>query len=652
VAMALIVRYTGSLSWSGIAANAHELLRPMTIWHIPMLEDSGGILGAIGAPVQVSVATLVGLSLFLGCAGKSAQFPLYVWLPDAMAGPTPVSALIHAATMVTAGVYLVCRLSPVFVLSPAALFVVAIIGAFTAILAATIALVQNDIKKVLAYSTVSQLGYMFIGVGVGAFSAGFFHVITHAFFKACLFLGAGSVIHAMHAKIHDVDASQDVRNMGGLRKYMPITHYTFLASCLAIAGFPLTSGFYSKDEILHKAFTAKVLPPPGSGGRMNSAQGAVEYFAWPEWTGTLLLTLGLIGAVMTAFYMFRLYFLTFWGDFRGWKPVAGFAPPALAGHGHDDHGHDHGDHDHGDHDDHAHHAHDPNAEGPEPHESPLPMYLPLVILGFLALVAGVLWTHPLEHWLAPVFKQVQGSLSFAEGGEIVQVLAIGAFAVGAGLALWIYYLQKGAPARAAAAAAPKLHQLLLDKWRVDEFYDEFIIGTFDFVADVCVWIDKWVVDGIVARLTAWVVAVAGHLLRLLQTGRVQAYAAVMMVGMALLGWFFTMPQPRAVVSGDQSSGRFTVSAAPGLGYAYRWDANADGKPDAEKFGNRTSVEVRVNAGESLDVTLEVQNAFGRVGSRTFTVSRPKAEDGMGASAPAPTGQKVARALTGQAEVVR
>jgi NADH-quinone oxidoreductase subunit L len=284
------------------------------------------------------------------------------------------------------------------------------------------------------------------------------------------------------------------------------------------------------------------------------------------------------------------------------------------------------------------------------------MYLPLVILGFLALVAGLLWTHPLEHWLAPVFKQVEKSLSFAEGGEIVQILAIGAFAVGSGLALWIYYLRGGAPARAVAASAPKLHQLMLDKWRVDEFYDEFFIGTIDFVADVCVWVDKWVVDGIVARLTAWVVAVAGHLLRLLQTGRVQAYAAVMMVGMAMLGWFFTMPQPRAVVSGDQSSGRFTVNAAPGLGYAYRWDADADGKPDAEKFGNKKSVELTLRAGESRDVKLEVQNAFGRIGERTFTITRPKPDDDRGASALAPAGQKVARAVTGKltekVEVVR
>jgi NADH-quinone oxidoreductase subunit L len=226
VAMGLLVYYAGALDWSGIDANGQRLVHSVKVWpignEIPIaqyLPDSWAAW--VNEHRHVSVATLVGLALFLGCAGKSAQIPLYVWLPDAMAGPTPVSALIHAATMVTAGVYLVCRLAGVFVLSPAAMFTVAFVGAITAFFAATIALVQNDIKKVLAYSTVSQLGYMFLGVGVGAFASGFFHVVTHAFFKACLFLGAGSVIHAMHARIHDHDASQDMRNMGGLQKYMP-----------------------------------------------------------------------------------------------------------------------------------------------------------------------------------------------------------------------------------------------------------------------------------------------------------------------------------------------------------------------------------------------------------------------------------------------
>jgi NADH-quinone oxidoreductase subunit L len=293
VAMALLIRYTGALDWDGMALGSRGLMTELRVWDgqlfAPYLPS---FLSFLTEQRSMSVATLVGLSLFLGCAGKSAQIPLYVWLPDAMAGPTPVSALIHAATMVTAGIYLVCRMAGIFTLSPAAMFVVACIGALTALFAATIALVQRDIKKVLAYSTVSQLGFMFLGVGVGAFTAGFFHVLTHAFFKACLFLGAGSVIHAMHARIHDTDASQDVNNMGGMKKYLPWTHLTFLVSVLAIAGLPLTSGFFSKDEILYSAYTRSVV------SRNPNA------FVWPEWTGTVLFAVGVTAAVMTAFYMF------------------------------------------------------------------------------------------------------------------------------------------------------------------------------------------------------------------------------------------------------------------------------------------------------------------------------------------------------------
>ncbi len=621
VAMALLIRYTGSLTWSGIAAHGQELLRPITVWQIPLLEGRAGFVGAIGAPVQVTAATLVGLSLFLGCAGKSAQIPLYVWLPDAMAGPTPVSALIHAATMVTAGVYLVCRTAPVFVLSPAAMFTVAITGAATALLAATIALVQNDIKKVLAYSTVSQLGYMFMGVGVGAFTAGFFHVITHAFFKACLFLGAGSVIHAMHARVHDNDASQDIRNMGGLRKHLPITHATFLASCLAIAGFPFTSGFYSKDEILHGAFASSVRPPTDDG----TAYG-LPLFTWPTWGGTVLLTAGLLGALMTAFYMFRLYFLTFSGEFRGWKIVANWKEPE-GGHGHDAHAHAaHG------HDAHGHDAHPKEPlEGPDPHESPWQMYVPLVILGFLALVGGILFNHPLEKWLEPVFAVAKKSVEVADKGGSVQVLATIAGLAGIAIAYYVYENQRGAPAKQLAERMPGLHQLVYDKWRVDEFYDEFFIGTVDFIADVFVWIDTWVVDGIISRFTSWLVAVSGYLLRLLQTGRIQAYAAVMMVGTACLGWFFTMPQARTHVERDDNSGHYVVQAAPGLGYAYRWDADADGKPDAPDFSDKKSVELSLGVGQSRKVELEVKNAFGRVGHQTITLTRPKPEEPKRAS---------------------
>src|SRR5690606_5482543 len=307
-------------------------------------------------PTTIFASTLIALALFLGAAGKSAQVPLYVWLPDAMAGPTPVSALIHAATMVTAGVYLVARMAGVFVMSPAAMATVAVVGAFTAIFAASMGLFQRDLKKVLAYSTVSQLGFMFIGVGTGAFVAGFFHVFTHAFFKACLFLGAGSVIHAMHARIHDADASQDMRFMGGLARYMPITRWTFLISCVAIAGVPPLAGFWSKDEILWLAFSQQVQAPNVAG-----------IWTWPSWLGPAIFVVGILAATMTAFYMFRAYFMTFHGEFRGWTIVKGWVDPHAA-HGHDDHGH--GDDDHG-HDDHHHDGPVAGKEldGPVPHES-------------------------------------------------------------------------------------------------------------------------------------------------------------------------------------------------------------------------------------------------------------------------------------------
>ena len=361
VAMGLLLYFVGALDWSGIESNKEALLAPVKLWpignEVPLArilpEDAGKWLNQ---PRYVSGATLVGLFLFLGCAGKSAQIPLFVWLPDAMAGPTPVSALIHAATMVTAGVYLMCRMAGVFVLSPTAMFVVALVGGFTALFAATIALVQNDIKKVLAYSTVSQLGYMFLGVGVGAFVAGFFHVLTHAFFKACLFLGAGSVIHAMHARIHDTDQSQDMRYMGGLRKFMPVTFLTFAAAWAAIVGFPLTSGFFSKDEILLKANTSFV-------AGTSVAQGD---FTWPAWGHWVLWGLGAAAAILTAFYMTRLFIGIFFGEFRGWTIVRGYQAAvhghADAGHGgHDDHADEHG---------HAHEQPGPDMQGPTPHELP------------------------------------------------------------------------------------------------------------------------------------------------------------------------------------------------------------------------------------------------------------------------------------------
>src|SRR5580698_8038694 len=340
-AMFLLAHYTGALDWNGIANGATSLVHPGEAWRVHVWPVGGGQYTGVlhflqpVKPFTVSAATAVGLALLLGCTGKSAQIPLYIWLPDAMAGPTPVSALIHAATMVTAGVYLICRLSFVFVLSPFTMMVIAIVGASTAFLAATIALVQNDIKKVLAYSTVSQLGFMFLGVGVGAFVAGFFHVFTHAFFKACLFLGAGSVIHAMHARVHDDAQAQDIRNMGGLRKWLPLTHWTFAAATAAIIGVPFTSGFFSKDEILYRAFVDHTVNPLAGSGILRK----LGTFSPPLWIGPLLYAMAVAAATHAAA-------------------------------------------DHVDDDDAPGHAHreDPATPGHAPHESPWQMTIPLIIL--------------------------------------------------------------------------------------------------------------------------------------------------------------------------------------------------------------------------------------------------------------------------------
>ncbi|HET7541778.1 MAG TPA: NADH-quinone oxidoreductase subunit L [Polyangiaceae bacterium] len=625
VAMGLLLYFTGGLDWSTIDNGARGLLQPVQIWplgtHVPAASLIGGSFEQwINMPRTVSAATLVGLALFLGCAGKSAQLPLYVWLPDAMAGPTPVSALIHAATMVTAGVYLLCRLSFVMVLSPAAMATVAVVGAATAMFSASIAFAQQDIKKVLAYSTVSQLGYMFLGVGVGAFTAGFFHVITHAFFKACMFLGAGSVIHAMHARIHDTDASQDMRNMGGLRKYMPITFWTFTAAWAAIVGLPFTSGFFSKDEILLRAFTSFVKTPVKS---MSAGGGlSMEVFVWPTWLGTALYAMGLLTALMTAFYMTRLYIGTFFGEFRGWKIVKNWKEPEHA-HGHDDHGHGH------------HHAHDPSVplEGPTPHESPWQMWVPLAILGFLAAVAGFLnaplfHLTPFEHWLEPVFEKASHSVQLIDDWERFEYpflgLAFLSFAGGSGIAYFIYVMQKGKPAQAFVEAMPGLHALVVDKWRVDEIYEEYVIGAVDSLAEFFAWADKWIVDFLLARVSTFLVSISGTALRFIQTGRVQTYAAVTVLGLGAMGWFFVTPRAEATVLANDESGVYSLTAAQGLGYSYRWDMNNDGKWDGDKggFGNTTQQSLNLAVKENRTVRLEVKNAFGRTAVRSFNFERP------------------------------
>jgi NADH-quinone oxidoreductase subunit L len=654
VAMGLLLYYTGSLDWSGIQGGAHNLLTPVQVWpfgtHVPAATLlPHGAEAWLNAPRYVSAATLVGLALFLGCAGKSAQLPLYVWLPDAMAGPTPVSALIHAATMVTAGVYLLCRLSFVMVLSPAAMAVVAFTGALTALFAASIAFAQNDIKKVLAYSTVSQLGYMFLGVGVGAFTAGFFHVITHAFFKACMFLGAGSVIHAMHARIHDTDASQDMRNMGGLRKYMPYTFLTFLASWAAIVGLPLTSGFFSKDEILLKAYTSFIKSPIDT-GTMTDGNVMMDIFAWPSWLGTALYAMGLITALMTAFYMTRLFIGIFFGEFKGWKIVKNWQEPKGA-HGQAAHGHAH---------------HDPSVplEGPTPHESPWQMWLPLAILGALALVSGFLNAAPLhitpfEHWLEPVFAKAGEGVQLIEGHEgyvpLFLGLAFAAFAGGSGIAYFVYVTQQGKPAQRFVSAFPGFHALVFDKWRIDEIYEEYVIGAVDSLAEFFTWADKWIVDFLLARLTSFIVSASGSALRFLQTGRVQTYAAVMVLGLGGVGWFFVTPRADAELASNAESGAYSLTAAEGLGYSYRWDVNNDGKWDSEKFGTQTQASLNLAVKENRTVRLEVKNAFGRTAVRSFAFARP-APDRSGATsrldADTPAPGKLRRLPTGARQFIK
>jgi NADH-quinone oxidoreductase subunit L len=614
LAMALIVYYCGSLRFSDIATSSTRLLETVKIWPIGNLSDQTlpHFLARIlipAKPVEVYAATVVGLCIFLGCAGKSAQIPLYIWLPDAMAGPTPVSALIHAATMVTAGVYLVARTSFIFVLSPAAMATVAVTGALTALFAASIGLFQTDLKKVLAYSTVSQLGFMFIGVGVGAFTAGFFHVFTHAFFKACLFLGAGSVIHAMHARIHDTERSQDMRNMGGLAPHLPITRWTFLISCLAIAGVPPLAGFWSKDEILWKAFSLHVTTNKGS---VN-----VPMWTWPDWLGPAIYWAGIVAATMTAFYMFRAYFMTFHGRFRGWRIVKGWKEP---GHGHA--GED-----------------GRTMEGPAPHEAPLAMTVPLMVLAGMAALAGFLNAAPLHfeplgHLLEPVFAQASLAMADRPGVEKLEIVMMApgllAFAVGGGLA-WIIYAQRdGAPERAFAQSFPRFYQLIYDKWRIDELYDATVVGMVDALADIFTMADKWIIDGILARVSAAVVGFAGTVLRTLQTGRVQAYSAAMVIGLAGIGWFMVRPHPEVSIDDKAfgASGQLTLSAAPGLGYRYRWEVidglAADGTSTKQSSATKSEgreVTVTLKPGDTKKVVLEVENAFNSVAREEIPLYR-------------------------------
>ncbi len=407
------------------------------------------------------------LLLFVGAMGKSAQIPLYVWLPDAMAGPTPVSALIHAATMVTAGVYMVARCSILYALAPATLTFIAIIGGLTAVFAATIGLVQNDIKKVLAYSTISQLGYMFLAMGVAAFSAGIFHLMTHAFFKALLFLGAGAVIHGMHDE-------QDIRKMGGLKKYLPTTHWTFVLAAFAISGIPPLSGFFSKDEILWKAFSS-------------------DYGSIPLWL------LGIGGAVMTAFYMFRLVGLTFWGKQRF---------------GHDVH----------------------------PHEAPRTMTIPLIILAILASVGGLvgiprslLGGNLIERWLEPIFSAANSKLMISEhrvGWSEYALMTLSVAVAVAGIyAAWTLYLKRTEIAGGLVERYQKTYKLLLNKYYVDEAYDAAVVNPIVAGSERLLWkgFDIGIIDGLVNG-TATLIALTSQWLRKIQSGVAQNYAIIFVGG--------------------------------------------------------------------------------------------------------------------------
>jgi NADH-quinone oxidoreductase subunit L len=428
------------------------------------------LVGGVGG----GIVTLVCLLLFGGATGKSAQVPLYVWLPDAMAGPTPVSALIHAATMVTSGIYLLCRLNFLYVMAPAAMAVVATIGALTAFLAATIALTQNDIKKVLAYSTVSQLGFMFLGVGVGGFVAGFFHVLTHAFFKALMFLGAGSIIHALH---HE----QDMRHMGGLAKDMKLTFLVFACGYLAIIGFPGTSGFFSKDEILWLTFITPIFADLPLGTVMPKA-------LWACATAT---------AFLTAFYMSRLMFMTFAGKFRG-----------------------------------HHHA----------HESGPVLVGPLVVLAILSLVGGVLnlphWlpgAGMLHHALEPVFEHAQVAFPEHHPAEFpLMGFTLLGVAASVFLAHTMYVRWPELPALV-AARIPRLYDGSLNKWFVDELYAAVLLNPIVLGSRHVLWsiVDVQVIDGAVNGAAAGAQALGrGH--GLWANGRVQAYAVSIAIGTAVI----------------------------------------------------------------------------------------------------------------------
>jgi NADH-quinone oxidoreductase subunit L len=480
IALFLLIKHFGSLQYTEVF---HAVAQKF-----PTAEAAPGVLTAIA------------ILMMMGAAGKSAQVPLYVWLPDAMEGPTPVSALIHAATMVTAGVYMVARSSAIFSRSPEALAVVAVIGAVTAIFAATIGVTQTDIKRVLAYSTVSQLGYMFLACGVAAYSAGIFHLMTHAFFKALLFLGAGSVIHALGGE-------QDMRNMGGLRKKIPVTFWVITIATFTIAGFPPLAGFFSKDEILWQSFSS----PHGH---------------WALWL------VGVITAFITSFYMFRLWFMTFFGEYRG-ATTSGDA--------------------------HGHGGHDPHGHG-EPHESPWTMLAPLVVLAILSIIGG--WVgigNRFGHFLAPVMQPVASAeapagmhtvngeptltpINKSEEGDshekqlemtlmgISIAVAVGGF----GLAWFLYYKRRDLPEKISDKLGG-VYTLVLNKYYIDELYYNAIIHPLVQGSSKVLWrgVDAGIIDGTVNNAAIGAKHASDNV-RHMQSGNVRSYAGWIATGAAMV----------------------------------------------------------------------------------------------------------------------
>ena len=553
MAMFLIFTLTGSISFYDKVVDGNQVASALNIF--AQMAQEPFAWGAIFAGGITSVAVL----LFIGATGKSAQIPLFTWLPDAMAGPTPVSALIHAATMVTAGVYMVVRCNAIFQNAPTAMFIVAIIGCATAIFAATIGLAQNDIKKVLAYSTVSQLGYMFLACGVGAFIAAIFHVMTHAFFKALLFLGSGSVIHGMH---HE----QDMRRMGNLKKYMPVTFITMLMGWLAICGIPIWAGFFSKDEILYKTFAAPNLPANWN------------YVLW---------IVGLVTAVLTAVYMTRMMVMTFWGQerFHEALPDADHAgDPAHAeetafatGEAHDAETDLSGAHD--DHDDDEHHEIPADFK---PHESPWTMTVPLIVLAILSTVGGLVGIpyalsslfgagdiNVFERTLEPVIAKVGHGVetpshapvetlnsapaetanvpatetqratvseehvehSAAELSQERMLAVLSVILALAGIAIgWMAFIKT--PLR-------EMPRILREKWRVDELYNGYIVDPLTNLSREGLWkgFDLGFIDGIVNGIGHFVAEI-GNAARHVQVGFVRSYAAIILLGaLFVLGYF-------------------------------------------------------------------------------------------------------------------